>query len=146
MKQIDIVGRRKIWFTISIVLIVIAILASFFPGVKLDIQFSGGTIVTYSFNGDLDKGEFQSTIENSLGQKVTLREQNDVNTGRHQLRDHPQLQVGRHAGPADRGQHGAQREVPRARTSRPPASATSTRRSGATSCSNRWSRSPWPPS
>ena len=81
MKQIDIVGRRKIWFTISIVLIVIAILASFFPGVKLDIQFSGGTIVTYSFNGDLDKGEFQSSIENSLGQKVTLREQNDVNTG-----------------------------------------------------------------
>ena len=81
MKQIDIVGRRKIWFTISIVLIVIAILASFFPGVKLDIQFSGGTIVTYSFNGDLDKGEFQSSIENSLGQKVSLREQNDVNTG-----------------------------------------------------------------
>ena len=81
MKQIDIVGRRKIWFTISIVLIVIAILASFFPGVKLDIQFSGGTIVTYSFNGDLDKGEFQSSIENSLGQKVTLREQSDVNTG-----------------------------------------------------------------
>lgn len=81
MKQIDIVGRRKIWFTISIVLIVIAILASFFPGVKLDIQFSGGTIVTYSFSGDLDKGDFQSTVEGALNQKVTLREQSDVNTG-----------------------------------------------------------------
>ena len=29
MKQIDIVGRRKIWFTISIVLIVIAIPVSY---------------------------------------------------------------------------------------------------------------------
>ncbi len=55
MKIYDFVGRRKIWFGISIALMVIALVATFFPGVKLDIQFSGGTIITYSFTGEVDK-------------------------------------------------------------------------------------------
>ena len=81
MKQVDIVGRRKIWFSISSALIVLIIAASFVLGVKLDIQFSGGTIITYTFTGQADKASFEKTVEDSLGQPVTLREQYDVNTG-----------------------------------------------------------------
>ena len=82
MKQFDIVGRRKIWFSISITLMAIAVLASIILGVKLDIQFSGGTLITYSFNGEVDKGLFESTIESALGQDVSLQEQSDVSTGK----------------------------------------------------------------
>ena len=82
MKIYDIVGRRKVWFTISLVLMVVALVATFFPGVKLDIQFSGGTIITYSFTGQLDKNAFTSTVESALaGRQVSLQEQQDMNTG-----------------------------------------------------------------
>ena len=82
MKIFDIVGRRKLWFTISICLMVLALVASFFPGVKLDIQFSGGTIMTYAFTGEVDKGAFETTVEGALGgRNVSLQEQHDVNTG-----------------------------------------------------------------
>ncbi len=82
MKIYDFVGRRKIWFGISIALMVIALVATFFPGVKLDIQFSGGTIITYSFTGEVDKSAFTSTVESALtGRQVSLQEQQDMNTG-----------------------------------------------------------------
>ena len=82
MNKIDFVGKRKIWFGISISLMVIAILATVVFGVKLDIQFSGGTMVTYSFAGEINKDEFDATVETALaGKSVTVREQQDVATG-----------------------------------------------------------------
>lgn len=79
--KIDFAGRRKTWFTISCCLIAITIIASFVLGVKLDIQFSGGTIAAYSFSGDIDIKEFGNTVEGALGQNVTVREQRDIATG-----------------------------------------------------------------
>lgn len=80
-RSFDIVGKRKIWFTISITLMVITLLASIVLGVKLDIQFSGGTLVNYAFSGEIDKTEFETTIEDALGQTVSVQEQRDVATG-----------------------------------------------------------------
>jgi preprotein translocase subunit SecF len=42
--EIDFVGRRKLWFTISAVLVAISIIALFYPGLNLGIDFKGGTI------------------------------------------------------------------------------------------------------
>lgn len=77
----DIVGRKKAWFTISCCMIAVTVIASFALGVKLDIQFSGGTIATYSFTGDVDMKDFQDTVATALGQNVTVREQRDIATG-----------------------------------------------------------------
>lgn len=79
--KIDIVGRRKVWFSVSIALMVIAVLASFIRGVKLDIQFSGGTIMTYSVSGEVDKNEFGGVVSGQLQEAVTVQEQQDVATG-----------------------------------------------------------------
>lgn len=81
--KIDVVGRRKIWFGISITLVVVAILASFVFGVKLDINFRGGTILTYSFNeaGAPDKDGFLQTAIEAAGQDASVQEQSDVTTG-----------------------------------------------------------------
>lgn len=80
-KSWDIVGNRKKWFTISGTLIALTLVASLVLGVKLDIQFSGGTIATYSFSGDIDMKEFGDTVSAALGQNVTVREQQDIATG-----------------------------------------------------------------
>ena len=45
----DIVGRRKLWFTIPCVVLVVTLVASLVFGVELDINFRGGSLVTYSF-------------------------------------------------------------------------------------------------
>lgn len=79
--QIDYIKNKKIFFTISIALVVITILATFILGVNLDIQFKGGTIITYTQEGGLDATAFEKAVEAQLGQDVTLQEQTDVTTG-----------------------------------------------------------------
>ena len=81
MKQIAFMKNRKIYFGISIGLVVLTVLATLIFGVNLDIQFKGGTIITYSHAGDLDGGAFQKAIEEKLGQKVNIQEQTNVATG-----------------------------------------------------------------
>lgn len=49
--HMDFIGKRRIFYTISITLIVIGILVSAIFGVKLDIQFKGGAIIEYSYTG-----------------------------------------------------------------------------------------------
>ncbi|MFT9055090.1 MAG: protein translocase subunit SecF [Ethanoligenens sp.] len=52
--HMDFIGKRRIFYTISIVVIVIGILVSAIFGVKLDIQFKGGAIIQYSYTGKID--------------------------------------------------------------------------------------------
>lgn len=80
-KGFDFVGRRKAWFTVSCCAIALTVIASFVMGVKLDIQFSGGTIATYAFTGDVDMKDFGDTVSTALGQNVSVREQRDIATG-----------------------------------------------------------------
>ena len=65
-KHIDFVGKGKMFTGISIVLIVITIIVALF-GVKVSIEFKGGTILTYSYINDIDvniaKSELESIVE-----------------------------------------------------------------------------------
>ena len=44
--NIDFIGKRRTYYTISLTLIAIGILISLIFGVKLDIQFTGGAILS----------------------------------------------------------------------------------------------------
>lgn len=63
----DFIGKRKLFFTISIVLVAFSILSTFIFGVDLDIQFKGGTIITYVYDGDLDCDGFVRDAKDILG-------------------------------------------------------------------------------
>ena len=52
-KIIDFTGHCKIFFGISIAIIVIGIICNFIFGTTLDIQFSGGASVKYSYSTDI---------------------------------------------------------------------------------------------
>ena len=52
--MIDFYKNKKWYFALSILLMVIGIVAIFVRGVQLDIQFTGGTKITYNYPGDLD--------------------------------------------------------------------------------------------
>lgn len=49
--SIDFVGRRKQWYLVSLALFIISIGALFTQGLKLGIEFSGGTVVTITDTG-----------------------------------------------------------------------------------------------
>ena len=56
------------------VFMVIGIVLTFIFGVQLDINFSGGTRITYSYTGDLDYKTTEALIEDTLGKKVDISE------------------------------------------------------------------------
>ena len=63
----DFIGKRKLFFTISIVMVAFSILSTFIFGVDLDIQFKGGTIITYVYDGDLNCDDFTNDAKDILG-------------------------------------------------------------------------------
>ena len=62
-KILDIFGKRKIFFTVPIVIAVIAVIVALIFGIEVDIEFKGGTIMTYSYSGDLDTDAIKSAAE-----------------------------------------------------------------------------------
>ncbi|MEF9970526.1 MAG: protein translocase subunit SecF, partial [Ruthenibacterium sp.] len=53
-KQYDIVGNRKKYFIFSIAMILFIFVYAAIFGVKMDIQFKGGAMLTYSYTGEVD--------------------------------------------------------------------------------------------
>ena len=64
--NIDFVGKRKIFVIISGAVIALTVILSFVLGVGVDIRFKGGTMVTYSYTGEVTTDAIKSTVE-SLG-------------------------------------------------------------------------------
>lgn len=83
--MIDFVGKRKIFFSISIALVAVTLIGSLFLGLNLDIQYKGGTMLTYSYSGDINKDEFLSQIEQIVGGKASVQETSDLATGNSNL-------------------------------------------------------------
>lgn len=83
--NLNIIGKRKIFFTISIVAMALVLLVTIFVGPTLDIEFKGGSIATYSYTGELDPADFKKTVEQELGQSVTVQQQENTSTGQTNL-------------------------------------------------------------
>lgn len=81
MKQIDFIGKKKIFFAISIAMVAITLLFSIIKGVELDIQYKGGTMITYSYTGEIDNSAFQSLVEETVGGRVFIQDSSDIATG-----------------------------------------------------------------
>lgn len=82
----DFVGRKKLFFIISAVAIAVSILSSFVFGANLDIQFKGGTILTYVYDGELDQSSFENDATAALdGIGVTSTVGEDFSTGRNNI-------------------------------------------------------------
>ncbi len=81
MIKFDFIGNSKKFFTISIALTVAIILCTFIFGVQLDIQFRGGSMVTYAYDGSLDTDAFEQKVESLFGGDVGIQNAKDVGSG-----------------------------------------------------------------
>ncbi len=65
--HIDFIKKSKIFFCISLgIMLVCFILNIFAFHTKVDIQFTGGTIIKLSFDGDVDESEVKQVIKDTL--------------------------------------------------------------------------------
>lgn len=78
MKVIHFYQKRYVYFTISICLILIGVIASFVNGIQLDIQFKGGAIIKYSYTGTIDTDKASSVAESTLGRSADAFLQSDL--------------------------------------------------------------------
>lgn len=77
-KLIDFVGKRKIFFGISIAIVVIGIICNFVFGTTLDIQFSGGATLRFSYTGDIDQNELKDFIQSNTDDNITTSFSTDI--------------------------------------------------------------------
>lgn len=77
-KIIDFVGKKKIFFGISIAIIVLGIICNFIFGTTLDIQFSGGATLRFSYSGEIDQTELYNYIQNKTTDKITTSFSTDI--------------------------------------------------------------------
>lgn len=61
-KNIDFAARWKTYILIPIVVIAAAIIVALIFGVEVAIEFRGGTMLTYSYEGDIDAGDVESFV------------------------------------------------------------------------------------
>ncbi len=78
-KDLNFVGRSKIFFGISLGIILIGIICNIIFGTTLDIQFKGGAIISYSFTGEVDETALKDTIQNATPENtVTFTVSKDI--------------------------------------------------------------------
>lgn len=84
--KFDFIKNRKIYFIISGIIVIFSILSTFIFGAKLDIQFKGGTLITYLYEGDIDSNAFAADAEKALGGiQVKVTTGTDFNTGKNNI-------------------------------------------------------------
>lgn len=75
---IDFIGKKKIFFGISIAVIVIGIICNFIFGTTLDIQFTGGATLRFSYSGEIDQNELYGFIQEKTTDNITASFSTDI--------------------------------------------------------------------
>ena len=68
----------KVFFGISLGIILIGIICNFVFGTQLDIQFRGGSYIKYSYVGNVDTDKLKYVIQTNTKQEVTMSISSDI--------------------------------------------------------------------
>ena len=86
-KQVDFVGLRKRFLTFSACLMAAIVLCAVVLGVHLDTEFTGGAMITLSYQGEISTSEVQKTASTALENNgLTLQTGENVATGEQTLK------------------------------------------------------------
>lgn len=74
--HIDFVKKSKIFFGISLgIMLVCLILNLFVLPTKVDIQFTGGTIIKYNYGGDVSSSDIEKTVNDTIKNIKSLKKE-----------------------------------------------------------------------
>lgn len=69
--MLKIVEKKKIWFSISIIIIAIGLITMAFKGLNFGIDFKGGTKLVLEFGGEFDKAKADEIVKGVVSDAVT---------------------------------------------------------------------------
>jgi len=78
-------SKRRIFFSISVTIVLIGIVMSFVNGVRLDIQFKGGSLVKYNYTGEIDPDRAANITSDIIERVVSAQTTTDLATEQKQL-------------------------------------------------------------
>ena len=70
--------HRKIYFAISIGIMLVGLIFNFIYGTQLDIKFTGGAVLRYSYTGTIDQEDVQRIVQQTTDKPVTVTISKDV--------------------------------------------------------------------
>lgn len=70
--NIDFYKNKKIYFALSIAVLMIGLICTIVIGPKLDLQFAGGAMIRYAVDGEVDSNEIASLVEEATGRTVSV--------------------------------------------------------------------------
>lgn len=70
--NIDFYKNKKIYFALSIAVLVIGLICTIVIGPKLDLQFAGGAMIRYAVDGEVDSNEIASLVQEATGRTVSV--------------------------------------------------------------------------
>ena len=77
--SINFIGNRKKFYTFSCALIAVVLVFCAVFGVKMDVEFKGGSMITLAYEGDADLNDLKSTIGTELNKSnLTLQTGSDI--------------------------------------------------------------------
>lgn len=72
--HIDFVKKSKVFFCISLGIMLVALILNLFVfPTKVDIQFTGGTIIKYSYGGDVSASDIEKTTNDTIAEMESLK-------------------------------------------------------------------------
>lgn len=78
-------SKKKMILGVLIAVFVILIAGIVIRGVHLAIEFKGGTLITYSYQGELDSNDVKSTVEGIINDSVLIRTGENLDAGGKQI-------------------------------------------------------------
>ena len=80
-KVLNVVKNKSKFYTVSTSLFVVFALVAVILGLNVAIEFKGGTLLAYSYDGDLDTKKIETIVEDTVDEKVTVKTVEQFSTG-----------------------------------------------------------------
>lgn len=71
-KSLNVYGKRKIFYTISCSLVAAFVVLTAVIGLDMALEFKGGTIITYTYEGEIDTAQVEKTVKDSIGESCIV--------------------------------------------------------------------------
>ncbi|MFT3951840.1 MAG: protein translocase subunit SecF [Oscillospiraceae bacterium] len=80
-KTFNIVGNKKKFFAFSLSLLALIIIGTAAGKLNVAIEFKGGTMISYTYDGDIDTDKVEDAIKTAIGEDATVTKGESITTG-----------------------------------------------------------------
>jgi len=82
MKEFNFLKYSKIYYIVSAAIVLVAVLVTAIFGLKIDIEFKGGSVATYSYDGEINTKDVESLVKKEIGYSSSVRISENNVTGK----------------------------------------------------------------